>query len=130
MTAADRLVRADRYLASSRALIGLQDVESSVSRSYYAMFYAARAALAERGITARTHAGVVSEFGRVFVKPGDVEKRFLTALGRALNARLLAEYDEDLTFSETQAEQIRVSAVAFVAEIRRCLGLARPEAER
>lgn len=126
MTAAERLVRADRYLASARALTELQDFESSVSRSYYAMFYAARAALMDRGIEARTHAGTVSEFGRVFVKTGEVEKAYLSSLGRALNARLLAEYDDDLTFSESQAEQIRTSAEAFVAEVRRCLGTVGP----
>lgn len=94
MTAAEMLLlRADRYLASAEALIELGDHESAVSRSYYAMSYAARAALRERGIEPRTHAGVVSEFGRVFVKSGEVERTHLAALSRALNDRLLAEYD-------------------------------------
>ena len=114
--------RADRYLASSHALIRLGDYESAVSRAYYAMYYAARAALGERDVEARTHAGVVSEFGRLFVKTGEVGREHLTSLGRALNDRLLAEYDEDLTFSAEQAERVQRSAEAFVAEIRRLLG--------
>ncbi len=69
----------------------------------------------------RTHAGVVSEFGRVFVKTGDVDRSHLSALGRALNDRLLAEYDEELTFTDAQAERVRRSAVDFVAEVRRIL---------
>lgn len=115
------LVRAERYLASSRALIGLGDHESAVSRAYYAMFYAARAALRERGVDARTHAGVVSEFGRVFVKPGEVARPHLSALGRALNDRLLAEYDEDVAFSGRQAEHLLTAAEAFVREMMRVL---------
>src|SRR5690606_30566213 len=36
---------------------------------------------------------------------------------------LLAEYDEDLTFSAEQAERVRVSAEAFVGAVRVLLGL-------
>lgn len=123
MTAADKLlIRADRYLTSAEALIELGDYESAVSRSYYAMFYAARAVLGERGIEPRTHAGVVSEFGRVFVKSGEVERVHLAALSRALNDRLLAEYDEELTFSAEQAERVRASAERFVGLVRGLLG--------
>ncbi len=123
MSAAARLLmRAERYLASATVLIEVGDFESAVSRAYYAMFYAARAALGERGIAPRTHSGVVSEFGRVFVTSGEVERVYLTDLARALNDRLLAEYDEDLTFTQTQAERIRVSAEAFVERVRVQIG--------
>ncbi len=65
MTAAEKLLgRADRYLVSAAALLELGDHESAVSRAYYAMFYTARAVLGVRGVTAKTHSGVVSEFGR------------------------------------------------------------------
>jgi uncharacterized protein (UPF0332 family) len=51
MTTADKLlVRAERYLTSAAILITSGDFESAVSRSYYAMFYAARAALSVRGM--------------------------------------------------------------------------------
>ncbi len=120
-TAGPWLARAERYLASSRALIDLGDHESAVSRAYYAMFYAARAALRERGVDARTHAGVVSEFGRVFVKPGEVARPHLSALGRALNDRLVAEYDEAVAFSARQAESLLAASEAFVREIERLL---------
>lgn len=116
--AAKLLARADRYPASARLLQDHGDHESAVSRSYYAMYYAARAALGTRGVEPRTHAGVVSEFGRVFVKTGEVAREHLAALSRALNDRLLAEYDEDPTFSASQAEQVRASAEASVELIR------------
>ncbi len=120
MTTAEKLLgRADRYLVSAAALLDIGDHESAVSRAYYAMFYTARAVLGVRGVTAKTHSGVVSEFGRVFVLAGEVEREHLSALGRALNDRLLAEYDEDLTFSREQSERVVASADAFVREVRR-----------
>jgi uncharacterized protein (UPF0332 family) len=82
------------------------------------MFFAARAALSARSVVPRTHAGVVTEFGRVFVRSGLVDRSELAALSRALNSRLLAEYDEDLTFSPDQAEDIRAAAVQFVGVVR------------
>ena len=40
----------------------------AISEAYYAMFHAAKALLALRGIHPKTHAGVVSQFGLQFVK--------------------------------------------------------------
>ena len=40
------------------------------SEAYYAMFHAAKALLALRGIYPKTHAGVVSQFGLQFVTEG------------------------------------------------------------
>jgi uncharacterized protein (UPF0332 family) len=54
----------------------------------------------------------------MYVKTGEVQHAQLAALSRALNDRLLAEYDENLTFSAEQAEQIQESAAAFVEVIR------------
>ena len=39
-----------------------------ISEAYYAMFHAAKALLALRGIYPKTYAGVVSQFGLQFVK--------------------------------------------------------------
>ena len=42
----------------------------AISEAYYAMFHAAKALLALRGIHPKTHAGVVSQFGLQFVTEG------------------------------------------------------------
>ena len=46
--------------------------EDAVSRAYYAMYHAARACLVLEGSAPKTHAGLISEFGRLFVLPGRV----------------------------------------------------------
>jgi uncharacterized protein (UPF0332 family) len=70
---------------------------------------------------------VVSEFGRLFVRTHRVDHVHLAALSRALNDRLLAEYDEELTFSAEQAEAVRTSATVFVEMVRRLIDA--PETE-
>ena len=68
---AERLLgKAELKLGAARELYDKGFFEDSASRSYYAMFHAARAALARVGVTTKTHEGTVSEFGRVLVLGG------------------------------------------------------------
>lgn len=77
------LERAERYLETAAAMIELGDIESSISRSYYAMFYVVRALLAEKGITPKTHSGMRNQSGLHMVKAGLVSKRYAALLDTA-----------------------------------------------
>ncbi len=46
------------------------DFAASVNRSYYAMFYAANALLATKGISRSKHSGVIAAFREQFIKSG------------------------------------------------------------
>ena len=50
VTATERLERARRALESADLLLAAADFEGAVNRAYYAMFYAAHAALAQQGV--------------------------------------------------------------------------------
>ncbi|MEX2706693.1 MAG: HEPN domain-containing protein [Candidatus Freyrarchaeum guaymaensis] len=50
------------------------DYDSCVSRCYYAMFFLAEAVLLTKGLRASSHKGVISLFGKHFVKTGIFEK--------------------------------------------------------
>jgi uncharacterized protein (UPF0332 family) len=86
-----RLARAKQHLKAARDLLDAHDLADSVSRSYYAIFQAARALLAREALESRKHSGVVSLFNRHFVKPGRVEKRLGTVLKDAWRQRELAD---------------------------------------
>ena len=64
------LDRAGRYLDSADLLLGNGDPESCVWRAYYAMFFAAEAALLDEGDEASTHRSVITAFGKRFVREG------------------------------------------------------------
>lgn len=74
------LAKAEVKLDAASELLAKGFFEDSASRSYYAMFQAARAALTNVGVNPRTHEGTVSEFGRRLV----LEDVFSRDLGRAL----------------------------------------------
>lgn len=61
--------------------IGLYD--DAVSRAYYAMFYAAKAALLSKGVDLRRHSSAVTKFRELFVITGQVDAEYLRYLGRA-----------------------------------------------
>lgn len=48
----------------------------SISRSYYAMFYAAKALLLMDGIDVSKHSAVAAAFGREYVKTGKIDSRY------------------------------------------------------
>ncbi len=79
--------RAKRYLKSAEILLEEGDYESSVSRTYYAMFYSAQAMLLTENLSFSSHKGVISAFGEHFVKTGIFPKE----MGRELNRELSKE---------------------------------------
>jgi len=62
--------RAERAIKSAELLLKEGDVDTSVSRSYYAMFYVTEALLLTRELKFSSHRSVISLFGEHFVKTG------------------------------------------------------------
>ena len=62
--------RAERAAKSAELLLKGGDFDSSVSRSYYAMFYATEALLLTKELKFSSHRSVISLFGEHFIKTG------------------------------------------------------------
>ena len=65
-----------RFLNLAEHLIGIGELDSAVSRIYYAMFYCAEALLLTRGRVYSRQEGVISAFGRYFVRSGIFRRRW------------------------------------------------------
>jgi uncharacterized protein (UPF0332 family) len=104
MKEAESLVkRATRYLKSAKILLEEKDYESSVSRTYYAMFYSAQALLLLKGLSFSSHKGVISAFGEHFVKTGIFSKEMGRELNRAFEKRQLGDYEHTFVISKEEA---------------------------
>ena len=112
-----RLKRAKQHLKSARDLLCNDDFADSVSRSYYAIFQAARALLALEGTESRKHSGVISLFNRLFVKTGKVGKRLGAIVKDARRSREMADYTELAEFSREDADGQIADAEAFIREV-------------
>lgn len=93
----------------------------SVSRAFYAILHAAKAALQVEGIAAESHAAVKRLFGLHLIQAGLVEAEWGSFPGESLDVRLTAEYDVETSFSEEDARDECERATAFRGRIRRLL---------
>ncbi len=114
--------RAANALHGASVLLDAGDFAAAVSRAYYAMFYAARAALLAEGLATKTHSGLVHVFGQTFVQGGRVSAEAGKALREAFRARQLADYAEEEVFGREDAARYVEQARRFVAEVERLLG--------
>ena len=111
--------KAARRLRVAGKLLEEGEHEDSISRSYYAMFHAAKAALAIMNVFPKTHEGLVSEFGKRFVLTGTFPKELGRALADAKAARETYEYSITAIVEKAEAESILGDARRFVAAINR-----------
>lgn len=88
----------------------------AVSTAYYAMLYAARAALSERDRHARSHAGTWALFREEFVLTGEFEAELAQAAQRAQARREASDYAAE-SFERSEGEQVVAAAERFVAAI-------------
>jgi uncharacterized protein (UPF0332 family) len=118
MTEIDSLVkRAKRYIRSAELLLNDKDYESSVSRTYYAMFYAAQAVLLTKKLTFSSHKGVISAFGKHFIKTEIFPKDMGREFNRAFEKRQIGDYGYTFVVSDEEAVQMLSYGKEFVDKI-------------
>ncbi len=94
---------------------------TAVNRAYYAIFYAANALLATRGLSRGKHSGVIAAFRQYFVKPGLIEVEYSRTYGRLMGDRHGADYDLETDVEPEQAAVDIENAHQFVARVRQYL---------
>ena len=124
MTEIDSLIkRAKRYIRSAELLLNDKDFESSVSRTYYAMFYAAQAVLLTKKLTFSSHKGVISAFGKHFIKTEIFPKEMGRELNRAFEKRQIGDYGYTFVVSDEEAAQMLQYGKEFVNKITSWLNI-------
>jgi uncharacterized protein (UPF0332 family) len=92
-----------------------------MSRAYYAMFYAASAALLSRNIERSKHSGVIAAFGQHLVKSGPFTVEHQQRLQAAFEDRSEGEYAG--VFPSREAVERRLAeARGFIEAVTRFLG--------
>lgn len=119
---------AERYLENaleklnaSKSLNKNGFYKDSISRSYYATFFAAKALLALKNIYPKTHQGVIIKFGLEFVKDGFVDKIYGRFLNIAHEQRETADYDIDVEFSKEDVEKNIKQAEDFINAVKKAI---------
>ncbi|MFH0926523.1 MAG: HEPN domain-containing protein [bacterium] len=93
----------------------------SVSRGYYAIYYAAKAIEIAKEIIVNKHQGVISRFYTDLVDKGVIPKEYHRILDRAFKYREMADYNIYKEIAEDMAKEQLDNARRFIDEIKGCL---------
>lgn len=109
--------RSKRYIKSAEVLLKDGDYESSVSRTYYAMLYCTQAVLLTKKLSFSSHKGVISAFGKHFIKTDILAKEMGRELNRAFEKRQIGDYGYTFVISKEEAQGILKNGKIFVEKI-------------
>ncbi len=113
------LDKAGHAIHATEILLRDGEEEFAAGRSYYAMFYVAKALLCEKGLRSYTkHTAIHRAYGERFAKTGDLDKKFHRWLIDAFNRRLLGDYDVDSDFSSEDVQELVQQAREFLEAAR------------
>jgi uncharacterized protein (UPF0332 family) len=113
--------QAREKLAAGRALLQSEYPGQAVSPAYYAMLYAARAALSESNRSAKTHRGTWDLFQQAFVDSGRFDQELLRQARASQRSREATDYDAT-QFSAEEARKLVKLGERFLAAVARMLG--------
>lgn len=109
------LRKARRALETAKVNHEAGDGAASVNRSYYAMYYAARAMLLNVGADVpKTHSALIGEFSRRFVVAGPLAKQLGRNFNKIEEQRRYVDYIADEEIPLDVALEILEQATAFV----------------
>ena len=116
-----RLQCAHEAIREADALMEKALMRGSVNRLYYAMFYAAIAALATREVYPKTHKGVRQQFGLLFVVPGTVPSELGDAYSELFERRHSGDYDDFVSIEAEAVQRLHAHTIALVDAIKRII---------
>lgn len=112
---------AKEKLESARILLDAGKYRDSIGRSYYAIFTAVRAVLANDKVDFSKHSGVIAYFQKEYIKSGKFDVKFSRYLQNAFQIRNSCDYDDFFIASKQDALEQYDRAMEFYEEIRNFL---------
>ena len=117
------MAKAHSSLAAAEKLLEESLFAESISRSYYAMLYTAKALLLSNGINVSKHSAVIAAFGREYAKTGKVDPKYHKALIEGFEWREKSDYDVYWIADQRIAERCLQEAKEFVTEVEKLWGI-------
>jgi uncharacterized protein (UPF0332 family) len=111
------LVKAGRALHAAELLLSDGAADFAAGRAYYAMFYAAEAALADTEQQFRKHSGVHAAFGEHLARTGLLDPKFHRWLLNAFDKRILGDYSYEMDVDDAAAREMIGQAREFVSAV-------------
>jgi len=114
----EEIDKAEKRLKAAEVLLEKDMVEDAANRIYYSVFYAAKAMLNSLGYDAKTHSGLISEFGLRIVKPRKADKKLGAILRKTFELRESADYSLAAIIEKEEVEELMKGAKEFLKEAK------------
>jgi len=115
------LSKSEQMLDLADQLVNMGHYDAACNRYYYACFHATHALLVANELTAKTHEGLLTIFGKEFVLTGKIDKKFGILLNRMEQLRKKADYNCVADISAEEVATIGVPAREYLAEVKNIL---------
>jgi uncharacterized protein (UPF0332 family) len=96
----ERIRKAADTLEAAKLLASENHWNSVINRLYYSAFYAVLALLAKMDARTSTHSGAKSEFYRLFIKTGRIDKKYGELYTDLFSKRQEGDYEDFLNFTQ------------------------------
>ena len=110
----EELEVAERRLKAAKLLFEKGMSEDAINRVYYSFFYAAKAMLNVLGFDAKTHSGLISEFGLRVIKAKLLDKKYGEYFRKAFELRESSDYEIGVVFGEEEVKTLIKNAEEFL----------------
>ncbi len=113
--------RAQHDLKVARSNFKDDFLPDAVNRAYYAAHHGARAVLLKIDVETKTHGGLISQFGKHFIKTGKVSPEMGQILNDLEEERVRADYIADPEFASEEVKILLSDAGKFVERMKNLL---------
>jgi uncharacterized protein (UPF0332 family) len=107
LEAGDYLELAKEFVTYAKGALRRREYRSAVDQAYNGLELAMKALILLRSERlARSHGGIVQQFGRLYVKDGPLKREIGRSVGRALRLRGMARYDPRAQITSEDAKAV------------------------
>ncbi|TKJ21592.1 MAG: HEPN domain-containing protein [Promethearchaeota archaeon Loki_b32] len=109
--------KAKKFMKSAKLLLDVDDFDSSASRIYYAMHYMVEALLLTKNLRIKSHRGLISIFGREFIKTKILPKEVGRQLKDAFDKRQIGDYEISVKINKKDIEELLKIGQRFIEKL-------------
>ena len=113
--------KAKKFMKSAKLLLDVDDFDSSASRIYYAMHYMVEALLLTKNLRIKSHRGLISIFGKEFIKTKILPKEVGRQLKDAFDKRQIGDYEISVNINKEDVEKLLEIGQDFIEKLKEYL---------
>lgn len=109
--------KAHEFIRQAKLMCKQSIWDLAANRYYYACYHIIQALFVQRGLSSKTHAGLLRTFGQNFILTSIVEERYGPFLTKMMQLRMKADYNCAFDVSEKDVAKLSTAAEEFVDRI-------------